>query len=307
MYLKKPNRLRRPNLCLETVNYPIPPEIVDRDNSSDKFKPIGIIPGSGRCYEGYLPVDDPILRPDVVVARDPDFPLQRIVGPKVFVDQIMLSFFYLRNFFGENHPFHHMDLIASNSYSGSDPYDVKRDGYLWSNNLLEKLNIEKMRSKYSKYGPWNQEKPHVGIRRDIPWPVFFMQYIETNNSSQENEIAIKQASNIVHDFTHYLLSLHGYQAAGPVAERICLANQAVFLEAVYCNNSGLFNDSDAVFNEWTKGQDESMTDYIVRIIKYSNDYRSGGNIALDEAQKAFGYRIPKVAEDSIYPNFKDFR
>lgn len=304
--LRKPKRLKQPDLYSETANYPIPPEIVDRENSGERFKPVGIIPG-GKKYEAYFPADDPIIRPDVIIARDPDHPLQRIVGPKHFVDQIMLSFFYLKHFFGKNNPFHHMDLIASNSYSTTNPYDVKRDGYLWTQKLINELNIEKMRDRYSMYGPWNQEKPHVGIRKDIPWPVFFMQYIEDSNSSQENEIAIKQASNIVHDFTHYLLSLHGYQASGPVAERICLTNQAVFLEAIYCNNSGLFNNSDTVFNGWTKGTDGSIADYFGRIIKYIHDYRSGGNIALDESQKAFGYKILKVSEDSKYPTFKDFR
>ncbi len=305
--LKKPSRLPRPDSCSAVVQYPTPTEVVDRQHSGEMFMPSGIIPGSGKFYETYIPMEDSLLRKDVVVARDPGFPLQRIVGPEVFVDQIMLGLFYLKNFFGENHPFHHMDLIASNSYSVTEPYDVKSDGYLWTNTLLEKLSIEKMRSKYSKYSPWNQEKPHVGIRRDIPWPVFFMQYSKTNNPSEENEMAIKQASNIVHDFTHYLLSLYGYQSTGSVAERICLTNQATFLEAIYCNSSGLFGASGSTFEGWTVGRDKNMPEYIKRLISYINDYRSGGSLALIEANKSFGYKLPKVNKDAKYPAFRDFR
>lgn len=303
--LKKPSRLPRPDSCSAVVQYPTPIEVTERQCSGETFNPTGIIPGSGKFYDSYVPIGDPLLRPDVIVARDPGFPLQRIVGPEVFVDQIMLGLFYLKNFFGENHPFHHMDLIASNSYSVTEPYDVKSDGYLWTNTLLEKLSIEKMRSKYSKYGPWNQEKPHVGIRRDIPWPVFFMQYSKTNNPSEENEMAIKQASNIVHDFTHYLLSLYGYQSSGPVAERICLRNQAIFLKAIYC--SGLFLDPNHAFSNWTAGTDIDMEAYLGRIKYYIVDYINGGNEALRVANASFGYNIPKIPADASYPQFEDFK
>jgi hypothetical protein len=304
--LKKPKRLSNPNSIVERAALTTPPEVLERQNSGEKFEPAGFIPGTGRYYEAYKPDGDPLLRPDVVVARDPSHPLQRIVGPKKeFIEPIMLSFFYLKNFFGENNPFRHMDLIASNSYSVDTPYDVKRDGYLWTHALLEKLGIEKMRAKYSNYGPWNQEKPHVGIRRDIPRPVFFMQFSQPKTKTEENEIAIKQASNMVHDFTHFLLSLYEYRATGPTAERICLLNQASFLQAIYCSN--LFDMNTTPFDNWTLGRDTNMSGYISRLIDYIEDYRTGGNSALSEASKAFGYKIPKLSDGDKYPVFKDFR
>ncbi len=213
----------------------VPPEVQNRANSNEIFTKGKRILGTNRCWEYYIPKVDKPLKKGVIVARDIQYPLNRIIGTEAFVSVNFAAYQILDNVC-PGHPFRHMDLIESRDYNEALPeYDASKNGFYWTQELLrlEDLQIDQMAEKYSKREAWNELKPDVGIQSDMPHPAFFL-YSFNSTSKSFTSKAVIFASAILHDYSHHALFKSGYNHHGTKAEALCLTNQLNFISETIC-------------------------------------------------------------------------
>lgn len=256
---------------LGKVDLIVPKNIAQRKNNSEPFVSYGQSMEFGR-FEAYQPPREPLLDPEVRVARSPLYPLQRIAGPIPFVKNIMFAYYLLDKLHPKN-PFHHMDIIASVRVDG-DGVLKNNKKLLLTNNLLKFLGIDLDETRFC-IDRDEQDQPNVyGITCDKDWPTFFLSHDVRLGGKSSIISSIVYAENIVHDWTHREQERLGYSSSKKAAEIQALSNQLRIGEALF-NHPGFFRPDP--FTGWKPDRiTEDYSTYFKQIIAGLESFKQGG-------------------------------
>lgn len=269
------------------VEFEIPESVTKRPDENFKFlkQDARMEFGYWECYKP----NDKTLCPEVVVARNPKYPNQRIIAPEKAIPELMFAYHLLDGFYPKNQ-FRNMDVVVGAIKDPKSrkkfPYTVPDNGHLYSENLLEISGI----STLLKETNFNRPKtgvPRVGIYCDIPWPVFFVGW--ANKGLAYN--SLYYASSIIHDYTHFEQKRLGLKVNTPESEVQAINNGHSF--ASYVSRSPIYSNA--------KTRDKYLIDmFLKRGDRLVKNFTNGGIGHLLKKN------VNKIGNTSELANKKDF-
>lgn len=243
-------------------------------------------------HEAYEP-HDPELMPTVVVARNPAYPHQRIIGPQACIPEIMLAYYFLDRLYPQN-TFRQMDLVVGTLRDHNNAmirqkikYDFthRPDGHSFNQALLEHAGIWQNISS-SKFALPDPSDPPVGIYPDVDWPAFFLQGWPHDDALFYH--AVSYMLMILHDWTHVEQYRNHLSEDTGLMERQAISNANLSLYTLLLHN---FIPPDL---------EPQIVKYLRGAQKITQDFQRGGygHIPSDSFMKA--------GDPSNYPAFTDF-
>lgn len=213
----------------------------------------------------YYVVDEVDVRSDIIVAMNPDYPHQRVVGPRSTVEEVMHAYYILDNIY-PGHQLRDMDVIVGSrrlpiSNTRKD-YTIDKKGY-FSMSLLENLNLLPFlsRSKYRKPRP---NAPALGVYCDIEYPIFFI--AEQLKNTGYN--IVYHAHSLVHDWTHVVQNR---------IENYPMDSRAIEIQAITNGHNFTSSLIRHPVMRWLSGRDLYLLHlFLKRGDKYIKSYLSNG-------------------------------
>jgi hypothetical protein len=178
-------------------NYAVPDAVKNRPDHNFVFK--YSTTSKHIPYEWYSPSDHN-LDTNIIIARPINFNLQRIVGPRDFVEEHIEAYYILDNYF-PNSDFHLMDIVASLAIDEMTFERLNPQIKYWTQMLLNSLNINKTLDNTDHILP-DEEAPFISIYPDVEWSCFLaFYYIGLPRYPKY----IRNVANIIHEITHMKL------------------------------------------------------------------------------------------------------